>query len=203
MGKTRNEPTSDAPDNGTPAGDPATTPPATTPEGGQPDNTPEPLTWETWYADQGEPVQTLITSHTSGLKSALDNERQQRKGFEKQLKDLSKKADEGSDLRESLDRLSADVETANARADFFEAASDPTLGLRDARLAWSILQSDLEAFTRRGKPDFEALKAAHPILFEKPRAANPPASAGSGTQSPAPNKSANERMNDFIRGARG
>lgn len=162
-----------------------------------------PLVWDEWFGEQGEPVQELINTHTAGLKSALDSERGERKNLQKQLKSLSQQAEEGSDLRASLDKLTADTETANARADFFEAASDPALGLRDAKLAWSILSANPDEFTRRGKPDFAALKEAHPILFEKPRSTSAPTNAGSGTRNPAPNKTANEQMNDFIRGSRG
>jgi hypothetical protein len=162
-----------------------------------------PLTWDSWFGEQGDEVKALIDTHTSGLKSALDSERQQRRDFEKQLKTLGKQAEEGSELRKSLDALGQDIEKANARADFYEMAADPSLGLRDAKLAWALISANPDDFTRRGKPDFDALKEAHPVLFETPKPNRPPTNSGQGTQNPAPNKSANELMNDFIRAGRG
>lgn len=165
-----------------------------------------PLTWDTWLAGQDETVKGLLEDHTKGLKSALQSERDQRKSFEKQLSDLSKQAEEGSELRASLDKLADDVTNANARADFFEAAADPALGLRDARLAWQIVAANADEFTRRGKPDFDALKTAHPILFEAPPAQQtqpqrPTANAGRGTQGAAPPpQNTNEVMNNLLRG---
>lgn len=164
------------------------------------DQEPEALTWDDWYDEQPEDVRGLLEDHTKGLKSALEKERDQAKTLSKQLKGLSGKLEEGSAEREQLEALTSEIEAANARADFYEQASDPAIGLVDAKAAWVLIQADPDTYTRRGKPDFAALKEAHPGLFSQ-AAPTPRGNAGSGARKPSPTAAnPNQAMNDFIRG---
>lgn len=136
-----------------------------------------PKDFEAWLAKQPDAIKTLHESHTSGLKSALATEREARKEMERQLRELAKKADEGSPLRQQIDKLSADVAKANARAAFVDAAVKA--GATSGRLAYLAAQ-DHGLLRDDGSADFEALKAKEPALFARPAVPTPPANVGNG-----------------------
>lgn len=166
--------------------------------------TPAPETWDEWLALQGDDdrtvIETLYNAQTAGLKSALQKERDTNKDLTKQLKALSGKLEEGSEVRQQVEAMTGALEAAQSRADFFEMAASPEIGLVDAKAAWALMQADPDSYTHRGKPDFDALKEAHPHLFRQaPR--TPQANAGSGAgQGASPQQF---DMNDFIRAAAG
>lgn len=159
-----------------------------------------PASFDAWLQQQDETARKLYEEHVSGLKSALKSERTEKGDLSKQLKDLAKKAEEGSALKAELDRLAAAQEKTSRRADFLEAAV--AAGVTDLKLAWKAVSADGDEFLdRKGQINFEALKAAHPGLFEKPRV--PDVNAGRGLGGGNPNKSSTAAMNDFIRKAAG
>jgi len=152
--------------------------------------------FETWLEDQDDEVQELYESHTSGLKSALDSERETRRALEKQLREAAEAADEGSEAREKLEEVAAAAETANAQADFYEDAH--AAGVSDLRLAWIVVQQDETLQDRYGKPDFAKLKEQHPALFtdgQKP----PPGNAGAGAATETPAEDMNTRIRKAAR----
>jgi len=161
-------------------------------EGGGQDG--DALTFDGWYGGLAEDVKGLLDGHVSGLKSALTDERNQRKELAKQLKEASGKLEQGSEARKSLDALTANLDEATSRADFYEAAS--VAGVKNLKLAYLAAKDG--GLIANGRIDFEALKTAAPELFG---AVRPPAgNAGSGAgQEGAPAKS----MNGFIRAAAG
>lgn len=155
-----------------------------------------PVTFEAWLGQQDETVKRLIATHTSGLKSALDSEREIRKGLERQLREAAAKAEKGSEAQAQLTKLADDLGTATKRADFYEVAS--AAGCSNLKLAWLAVQHDADLMDSKGAVRMEALKAAYPELFKSTGA--PRGNAGSGAgQGGAPQKD----MNAFIRQAAG
>lgn len=169
----------------------------TTPPGDQqPTNENDaPLTYDAWLGQQTEDVKTLVEGNITGLKSALQSERQQRDELARQLRDAAK-GSQGA-TKEALDKLSADLEAANTRAEFFAEATKSEIGCSNPRLAW-IAAQEAGALDNRGRVNWDALKQQYPELFQtrKPPAGN--AGAGTGNQPPA-----GKSMNDFIRTAAG
>lgn len=154
-----------------------------------------PLEFDTWIAAQPEPVKAAIESHTKGLKSALEGERNGRKQLETQLREMAGKAEKGSETQAQLTQLADTVKGETARADFYEAAH--AAGVTNLKLAYLVATAD-QLFDRKGSPDFAALKASYPELFAG--AKRPPAGdAGAGTNKPPTGQS----MNDAIRRASG
>ena len=60
------------------------------------------LDWETWHKALPKEAQTLIADHESGLKTALGSERDARKTAEKDLREVAKKLEEGSDAQKEI-----------------------------------------------------------------------------------------------------
>lgn len=160
-------------------------------------NNAPPPDFDAWLKTQDEPTQTLISGRFEKLEGALRGEREGRKTLEKQLKTLSGKTEEGSELRQQLDKALADFQAEGDRADFYEDSLKQ--GVSDLRLAWLAYSADKEKYTRRGQVDWDSLKADHPSLFAGPAAPRANAGAGTGTQTPGGQAS----MNDLIRGKAG
>lgn len=156
----------------------------------------EALNWESWIASQEEPVRNLLESHTSGLKSALVSERENRKKLEKDLRELAGKAEQGSEAQTKLAELANQMSEADRKAEFYEQAH--AAGVRNLKLAFmAALQGDL--FDKHGRVNFVEMKKEYPELFGGV-AASTVGNAGAGTGSNSPKKSG---MNDFIRKAAG
>jgi hypothetical protein len=177
-----------APGGGTPpapAADPAQNPPT------------DGLTFEAWKAGLDEAKQALIDGHVSGAMSALKKERQARADLEKKVTELAKTAEAGSALEKQLGELQSDLAEATRRASFMEGAQ--ANGCTAPDLAYMAAREGGH-FDANGRPNWEALKAAQPILFatQKP-APGGSGDAGRGTQqTPKTND-----MNSFIRQSAG
>lgn len=150
------------------------------------------LTFDTWFASLDEPVKKLLDGHTKGLKSALDAERETRKTFEKQIKELAAKAEKGSEAEARLNELSAQLELSERRASFAELASRE--GVTNPKALFTLAAAG-DFFNKKGEVDFAALKKEYPEFFKKPI---PQGNAGEGNESPSA-----QNMNDFIRKAAG
>lgn len=159
-----------------------------------------PESWDAWLATQPEAQRTTIASlyekQTSGLKSALTEERTQRKDLEKQIRDLAKGAEAGSKAQQDLTGMADQLAASERRADFYEAAAKPEIGLTGVKAAWVLMNADPGTyFDRKGNPDFDLLKQEHPYLFGQVKPV-PRGNQGNGTQTtPAPATT----MNDWIR----
>jgi hypothetical protein len=160
--------------------------------------TPAVFEYETWLAAQPDEVKAGLEQHTSGLTSALTSERESRKDFEKQARDLAEKAEKGSEAQAQLTAVADKLADAERRADFADAAGKA--GVSDMKLAYIAARED-EMFDRFGRVDFAKLQEAHPALFGKPAPAAGNAGAGTITQ-PAPGGK-NAEANDAIRRASG
>lgn len=163
-------------------------------QGGSKD-TDEPLVWETWFDKQPDPIKSAIAAHTTGLKSALDSEREARKTAERQIRELAAKAEKGSETEKQLTAMANSFSEADRKAGFYEDAH--AAGVTNLKLAYLSAMAD-ERFDRHGRVDFAALKKDYPELFGAGRP--PKGNAGEGSGSPgagAPN------MNSWIRKAAG
>ena len=162
-------------------------------EGGTP-NPGNTQTWDKVYEGLDESSKKLFDDHTTGLKSALESEREQRKNYEKQIAELKSKAEKGSEMEKSLADIEAKLAESNLRAEFAEEGAK--LGVNNLKLAF-LAAKEGEFIDGRGRINWEGLKKEHPQLFgEKPKQGG---DAGSGTGTPAPAGD----MNQAIRNAAG
>lgn len=158
-----------------------------TPEQAQ---TPDKIAWLPWLAEQADDVKTAYEEHTHGLKSALAAEREERKTLARQLKELGKDAEAGSELQGRLEQTVGALEEAEAKAQFFEDAAPVVVNLR---VAWMYAKA-AGLVGKDGRVDMAKLRIDAPQLFE--RKAAPPANAGNGAAQPVPPP---PDMNAFIR----
>lgn len=156
-------------------------------------NTGETLTFDGWIAKQDEAAKAVIESHTSGLKSALNSERETRKELEKQIRQLAGSAQKEGELKGQLEQMSAQFELLERKASFIEDAHRE--GVTNSK-ALFILATAGNHFDKKGNADFAALKAEFPEFFKK-LVPQGNAGEGAGTQAPA------QTMNDIIRRAAG
>lgn len=189
------------PDETRPAGaTPASTSPdamsGTTADGQQPAGSATPPSFDEWLKGQDEVVKGLVAERFRQLDSTVKATRAEREALNKQLRDATKKLEEGSEARKALEGMSAKLEEAEQRLSFFEDAAKPEIGCNNPKLAW-LAAIEAGAIDGKGRVNWEALKTQFPELF-KPKV--PPANAGSGTGTPPAGKVS---MNDWIRRAAG
>ena len=164
---------------------------------GETPSAPEALTFDAVYKALPEPQRSVIDGHTAGLKSALADERNGRKALEKQLRDLSRQAEEGSTLRAQLDKLAEEQANVTAQAAFFEQAHEAQV--KNLRLAWLAAREFGLVDAKSGEADFAKLRQMAPELFAgKP---TPQGNAGNGAKQEG--VTAGRNMNDWIRSAAG
>lgn len=142
-------------------------------------------TFEEYLESADEDVRELYTEHTSGLKSALEKEREERKELSKQLQGLQSKAEKGSELEtklqktiEELEQKEQQYQQTQKRIRFVEQAGTSDVGCINAKAAWAIAVTD-DLFDRNDDPDWEAIKKSAPELFRKTST-----DAGKGANSP-------------------
>jgi hypothetical protein len=189
----------------TPAGvTPATAPGTENPQATTPAaQTPAVQSWDEWLAGQSEAqrkqIGEMYDKKNAGMKTALDGEREERRKLEKQVRDLAKAQEAGSDLQNKLTAMADQLSSAERRADFYRDANKADIV--DAEGAWVIANAKPdEFFDRRGNLNVTLLKERHPGLFAQPKP-TPKINAGNGTQNPDGNRTAD--MNTFIRRAAG
>jgi len=159
---------------------------------------PENKDFEGWLKAQPDDVQKLYGEHITGLKNTVSATRTERDEFKNQLRDAIKNAEKGSKLEGDLTAMVAKLDSANARADFYETA--PTAKCKNPKAAFAIMVAN-DLRTHTGEPDWKSIREAAPELFGD-AAAN--AAAGAGTLNPPPpSNTPNAAMNDFLRGKRG
>lgn len=183
---------------------PASTPSPADANGATPSEQSSALTWETWLAKLPEEQRTLAadlhTKQVEKLQTTLDKERSERKAFEKQLRDMAKNAEAGSEAQKQLTGMADRLAEAERRADFYRDAAKPDVGIADPEAAWIIANAKAdEFFDARGNLKIALLRERHPSLFAQPKPP-PKANAGNGARTPPV---AGDTMNDFIRAAAG
>lgn len=170
------------------------------PKGGDPEGsggTPE--SFDAWIKEQPKEVQELHSQHVSGLKSALQSERETRKEQEKELRKLADEAEEGSAAKQRLTKMADEQERLNRRADFYEEAH--SAGVTNLKLAYLVAEEE-KLFDRRGNVNFEAMEENFPELFgggQKQKVPKGTGGEGTGGEGPTGKKS----MNTFIRKSAG
>jgi hypothetical protein len=152
-------------------------------------------TFDDWHKSLDDKAKAHLESHVNGLKTALDSERNSKKDLEKQLRELSAKAEKGSEFEKQLNEISEKLNTTSKRADFMEAAH--AAGVKNLKLAWTVAVSD-DLFKRDGSPDFDAIKKDYPELFASTTTTNAGAGNGAGQKG-----AGTASMNDMIRQAAG
>ena len=145
-------------------------------------------TFEQWLEEQDDTALSLIDSHTQGLRSALDSEREQRKSLARELKTISGKLDANSDAAKEVETLRGKLEAESARVEFYEEATQA--GCRNLKLAW--LAASSENLTIR------QVQGQYPELFARQTAPSSNAGNGAGTP-PGPARD----LNLYIRQAAG
>ena len=150
-------------------------------------------TFEAFLEKQGEDVKGLYSTHTAGLKSALDNERSANKAAQAQLRELAKKADKGSELEAALNQQIEKLTALGKQASFQDKAHGA--GVRNLKLAY-IAAEQAGMVSDKGECDFSELRKLYPELFTAQASAN--AGAGTGTTATRP-----QTMDDIIKGALG
>lgn len=158
---------------------------------------PTPFDFDSWLGEQPDHVRSGLDAHTAALKNALESERSQRKQFSKELRELTAKAEKGSEAEKTLGEMSTRLEQAEQRAAFYEEAGRAEIACSNPKAAFLVASAE-GLFTRRGDPDWPAIKAAAPELFG--RKTIPTGNAGSGNGSPPAQGGS---MNEFIRAAAG
>jgi hypothetical protein len=154
-------------------------------------------TFESWLDSQPDEVKSkakpLYEAHVNSLKSTVKATRTERDDLSKQLKKLSKDLEEGSEAKKSLDKVTADLEAANTRADFYEEA--PAHNCRNPKAAYAILRSN-NLYDSRNNIDWKALQQEAPELFGEKKKVIQKKTAGNGTDDA---EQSNSSMNNFIR----
>src|SRR5574343_879845 len=137
-----------------------------TPPTEQPPASVTPATWEAFLEGQPQEVKALYTSHSESLLNTVKAVRDERDSFKKQLKDLAKNAEAGSEAQKQLEAMSAQLDITERRATFLEDAVKPEIECRNPGAAWVIAKAQ-DLFTKNGQPDWKAIKSAAPELFGK------------------------------------
>lgn len=153
------------------------------------------LTFDAWHEKLPDEQKALVEGHTKGLKTALESERVSRKDLEKQLREIAKKSEKGSDAESQLTKLADDLQASDRKADFYEAAH--AAGVKNLKLAFTAASND-EMFDKHGRVNFDEMKKVYPELFGTTNTAR--GDAGSGTDKKT---KASGGMNDFIRSSAG
>ena len=161
-------------------------------DGQQEDQESEALGWDAFHAGLPEEAQKLIASRESGLKSALDTERDSRKDVEKELRETAGKLKKDSDAQKEVLKLADAVAAGNEKADFYEEAHDE--GVSNLKLSYVVAVQD-GLINKRGKIDWSTMKESYPELFGKKKL--PPGGAGEGTGGKRPGEKVD--MNKLIR----
>lgn len=154
-----------------------------------------PIDFNQWLETQPDNVRSLIDGHIKGLTTALSSEREARKTFEKQVRDLATKAELGSEAQKQLTAMAERIQAAEQQQAFYDEAH--TQGVSNLKLAYMAATADglLDA---RGHVNWEQLKKSYPQLFGA-TGGPPRGNAGAGTQNP----SSAANMNTIIRRAAG
>jgi len=150
-----------------------------------------PQDFAAWIAAQDDATKALYNDHIGGLKSALKSERDERKGLAKQVAELAKQAEAGSDAQKQLEAFGKQLETADRRTAAYEQLHQA--GVSNLKAALTLAEAD-EMFDRRGNVQIKELKEAYPELFRAAPTTN--GNAGNGTGAGQPKGGT---MNEIIR----
>lgn len=169
---------------------------AVTAQDGQKQKEETPLTFDAWYEKLDDKQKDLVDDRLSSLQGALSSEREERKKLAKQLSQLSKSAEAGSEFQKELQETVGRLEEAEKRARFLEDAHGQNVS--NLKLAWMAAKEE-KLLNRDGSVDFLKLREVAPELF-KAKTPTPTGNAGTGNGQAGMTK---PDMNKWIRGAAG
>jgi hypothetical protein len=150
-----------------------------------------PTKFEDWLKDQTDEIKSMFEEHVSGLKTALQSERDLRKDDLKELKKLRDLTEKGSDAESKLTGMVDKLENTELRVKFYESATDA--GIKNLKAAFLLAQAD--GLVSKEKIDFDGLKASYPEMFgSEPQ---PKGNAGEGSNQG--NNTGKADMNEWIR----
>ena len=91
---------------------------------GHQDNPPgdDVINWDDWHKSLAPEAQELIKDRENGLKTALESEREARRKAEKDLREMAKAAEKGSDAEIALTQTADELAAINTKAEFYEEA---------------------------------------------------------------------------------
>lgn len=159
-------------------------------------NNSQPVDFGKWLETQPDDVRSLVDGHIKGLITALGSEREARKSFEKQVRDLASKAEAGSEAQKQLTALADQNAALNRQQAFYDEAH--TRGVNNLKLAY-LAAKDSGLIDDQGRVNWEQMKQSFPQLFGATAGSQPSGNAGSGTQQ----SSGKPDMNKLIRRAAG
>lgn len=127
--------------------------------------------FDEFLQSQPEDIRGLYETTVSGLKNALDSERDNRKKLAEQVKALSTQAEKGSELEKQLTETVKLLQEAEQReaeskrqAKFAEQAIRPEVSCGNVKAAYALAVAE-GLFSEQGEPDWKKLRSIAPELF--------------------------------------
>lgn len=160
-------------------------------------------TFDAWYQsldDNGKKLAGPAKEHFDRLHQTVRTVREERDDFQKQLKQATNKLKEGSEERVTLEQLSAELDKARQRADFYEEA--PSHNCLNPKAAYALAVSSDLIDVKKGTINWADLQKEAPELFGDGKKKKLPkqGAAGNGTGS---ERATGHTMNDWIRASAG
>lgn len=149
------------------------------------------LIYASWVSKQPVEVQEMLERQQKALRSALVDERTQRRSLHKQVKALEVKASTSTVTAEEVARLQGTLKEAQRQAKFYENLPGDCANPKLAFLA----AKDMGFMTEGGTVNWDGLREQAPQLFA--RIVVPSANAGTGAKQGGATGEAN--MNAIIR----
>ena len=123
------------------------------------------LTFDSLIDSMDEPQREVIERHIVGLRTALDKEREERKGAQKAVRNAQAEIEQLPTLRQQLEQAAQAALDTRAQALFFEHAGSNDVKRGSARLAF-LAAKDGQCFNDDGSVQWDSLQARFPDLFE-------------------------------------
>lgn len=128
--------------------------------------------FDEYLATVDDTVRSLYNENITGLKSALERERADRRKLSEQVRALTPLAEKGSEVEKKLAETAKLLEEAEIssqeyqkRAIFAEQAIRPEVSCNNVRAAFALAVSE-NLFTQDGEPDWSKLRELAPELFK-------------------------------------
>ena len=118
------------------------------------------LTYKNWMGQQTKEIQALVTENVTGLKSALESERENRKGVETQLRTLAEELE--GDHKEAIENMANQLDAVTLQNDFYEDALAE--GVNNPKLAF-VVAKEYKLIDRKGRVNFDKMRVDFPELF--------------------------------------
>jgi hypothetical protein len=147
--------------------------------------------FEKWLESQTPEVKTLIQERFSVLERTISATREERDSYSKDLKDLAKKVEKGSEAETKIAELSDKLVKTERKYTFLEKATAE--GCVRPSVAFAVASHE-NLWDNQGEPDWKRIKESAPELF---KVSNLKSNAGAGTKTVV----ADEDPNTAIRAA--